>query len=297
MYFSRTAIFLLPLMVLAGLTSGCADYMARMTVNNMKPIFEDMRSTTNANRDYETVRDAMPNVLIQMDGFIETSPDNRYLLASAAEANIGYAFLFVEDNDKERAKGIYLKGREYALRNLKRTKTFEQAFNQNDNEVFKRALKTIHKRDITALYFATNGWLSWINLAHSDNPEVLNDLPRVEAMMDRLLELDDTFYYGGTHALLAVYYVSRPEMFGGQSDEAQFHFKEAFEISESKYLLWQYLYARYYAVQLKDKELFINTLNGIITAPDDLLPEQAFVNAAIKQKAGDLLAHTDDYFK
>ena len=115
--------------------------------------------------------------------------------------------------------------------------------------------------------------------------------------MDRLLELDDTFYYGGTHALLAVYYVSRPEMFGGQSDEAQFHFKEAFEISESKYLLWQYLYARYYAVQLKDKELFINTLNGIITAPDDLLPEQAFVNAAIKQKAGDLLAHTDDYFK
>lgn len=285
------------LMILIGLTPGCADYMARMTVNNMKPIFEDMHSTTNANRDYETVRDAMPNMLIQMDGFIETSPRNRYLLASAAEANIGYAFLFVEDTDRERAKGIYFKGREYALRNLKLNRTFEQGLSQNDIEVFKRGLKTIHKRDIAALYFAVNGWLSWINLAHGDNPEVLNDLPKVEAMMDRLLELDDTFYYGGPHALFAVYCISRPEMFGGRSDESQFHFREAFEISQSKYLLWHYLYARYYAIQLKDRELFEKTLNGIVSAPDDLLPEQAFVNAAVKQKAKDLLAHADDYFK
>jgi hypothetical protein len=57
------------------------------------------------------------------------------------------------------------------------------------------------------------------------------------------------------------------------------------------------LYAKYYAVQLKDRELFVKTLNDILSAPDDILPEQAFVNAAVKQKAKDLLAHTDDYFK
>jgi hypothetical protein len=293
----RVAISLMVLILSAGLTSGCADYMARMTVDNMKPIFEDMRSTTNANRDYETVRDGMPAMLVQMDGFIETSPENRYLLASAAEANIGYAFLFVEDTDKERAKRLYLKGREYALRNLERNVTFAQAYEKGDLEAYKKALKTIHKRDIAALYFATNGWLSWMNLAHNDNPEVLNDLPRIEAMMDRLLEIDDTYYYGGIHAPFGVYYVSRPEIFGGQSDEAAFHFKEAFEISGSKYLLWQFLYAKYYAVQLRDRELFVKTLNGIASAPDDILPEQAFVNAAVKQKARDLLAHTDDYFK
>ena len=76
----------------------------------------------------------------------------------------------------------------------------------------------------------------------------MNDLPKVEAMMDRVLELDDTFYYGGIHALMASNFVSRPEMFGGQPEQAKDHFNEAFEISESKYLLWYFLYAKYYAV-------------------------------------------------
>ncbi|MGD0209590.1 MAG: TRAP transporter TatT component family protein [Desulfomonilia bacterium] len=276
---------------------GCASTMAKMTVDGMKPLMEDMRSATNANPDVDLVRAAMPAMLIQMDGFIMVSPENRYLLASAAEANMGYAFLFVEDTDKQQAQGLYYKAREYAFRNLKRNGTFKQALEQDDIQVFTNALKTIHKRDIAALYFATNAWLSWINLAHSDNPDALKDIPKVEAMMDRVLVLDDTFYHGGIHALMGVYYATRPEMFGGQPDQAKNHFNEAFEISESKYLLWYFLYAKYYAVQIKDKELFVTTLNKIISAPDGIFPEEAFVNGAVKQKARDLLAHVDDYFK
>jgi hypothetical protein len=109
--------------------------------------------------------------------------------------------------------------------------------------------------------------------------------------------LDDTFYHGGIHALMGVNFVSRPEMFGGQPEQAKDHFNEAFEISESKYLLWYFLYAKYYAVQINDKGLFVTTLNKILAAPDDLLPTEAFVNGAAKQKAKELLGHADDYFK
>lgn len=293
----RKLLFLMSLLIIASFLAGCASTMAKMTVDSMKPLMEDMRNATNRNPDVDLVRAAMPSMLVQMDGFIKTSPGNRYLLASAAEANIGYAFLFVEDTDKEQAKGQYYKAREYALRNLKLNETFKKALAQDDIEVFSKALKTIHKRDIAALYFAANAWLQWINLSHSDNPNVLKDLPKVEAMMDRVLVIDDTFYHGGIHALMGVYYVSRPEMFYGQPDQAKEHFKEAFEISESKYLLWYFLYAKYYAVHIKDKELFVTTLNKIISAPDDLLPEEAFVNGAVKRKAGELLLHLNDYFK
>jgi tetratricopeptide (TPR) repeat protein len=268
-----------------------------MSVDGMRPILEDMHDATNRNSDIELVRAAMPAMLIQMDGFIRVSPENRYLLTSAAEANLGYAFLFVEDMDKPRAKLLYIKARDYALRNLSSNKTFKQALEQDDIQVFTDALKTIHKRDIAPLYFATNAWLSWINLAHADNSEVLNDLPKVEAMMDRVLELDDTFYHGGIHALMGSNFVSRPEMFGGQPEQAKIHFNEAFEISESKYLLWYFLYAKYYAVSIDDKELFVTTLNKVLSAPDDILPEEAFPNGAVKLKAKELLGHADDYFK
>lgn len=283
--------------IIAGLLlTGCASTMAKMTVDSMKPLMEDMRRATNSNRDVELVRAGMPALLAQMDGFIQTSPENRYLLSSAAEANLGYAFLFVEDTDRQRAKKMYLKSRDYALRNLMLNSTFKKALEQDDIDVFTEALKTIHKRDIAALYFATNAWLSWVNLAISDEPSALKDLPKLEAMMDRVLELDDTYYHGGIHALMGVYLVARPEMFGGMPEEAQMHFKEAFEISESKYLLWHYLYARYYAVEIKDRELFSETLNRILSAPDDLYPEEAFINGAAKMKARYLLGKIDDIF-
>lgn len=290
-------LFILLLVLSSGMLAGCASTMARMTVDSMKPLMEDMRAATNRNPDLDLVRTAMPVILVQMDGFIRVSPENRYLLYSAAEANMGYAFLFVEDVDKERARTQYLKARDYALRNLALNGTFRKALEQEDDEAFAKALKTIHKRDIGALYFAANSWLQWINLSAGGHPEVLKDLPRVEAMMDRVLILDDTFYHGGIHAMFGAYYASRPEMFGGRPEEARNHFKEAFDISGSKYLLWQYLYARYYAVETRDRDLFVSTLEGIVSAPDDLLPEEAFANAAAKRKAGDLLLHVDDYFK
>jgi hypothetical protein len=125
----------------------------------------------------------------------------------------------------------------------------------------------------------------------------LNDLPKVEAMMDRVLVLDDTFYHGGIHALMGVNFVSHPEMFGRQPKQAKDHFNKAFDISESKYLMWYFLYAKYYAIQINDKELFVTTLNKILSAPDDILPEEAFVNGAVKQKTKELLGRAKDYFK
>lgn len=293
----KLLFIMLCLIISASFLSGCASTIAKMSVDGMRPIMEDMHDATNRNSDIDLVRAAMPAMLIQMDGFIRVSPENRYLLTSAAEANMGYAFLFVEDTDKPRARQLYVKARDYALRNLSLNKTFKQALEHDDIQVFTDALKTIHKRDIAPLYFATNAWLSWINLAHADNPDALKDLPKVEAMMDRVLVLDDTFYHGGIHALMGVNFVSRPEMFGGQPEQAKDHFNEAFEISESKYLLWYFLYAKYYAVQINDKGLFVTTLNKILSTPDDILPEEAFVNGAVKQKAKELLGHADDYFK
>ncbi len=293
----RKVLYVLPLLVSVSLTGGCAAKIAKMSVDSMKPIMVEMRNATNKNRDAQLILDAMPAMLVQMDGFIGVSPENRYLLTSAAEANMGYAFLTVEDKDKGRAKFLYLKARDYALRNLMLNKTFRKAYEGGDIEEFTRALNTIHKRDVGPLYLATNSWMMWINLAHADEPAALKDLPRVEAMMDRVLVLDDTHYYGGVHALLGTYYVARPEMFGGQPEDAKAHFQEAFDISESKYLLWHYLYARYYAVYVKDRELFVSTLNKIIAAPPDILPEETFANAAVKKKASSLLLQVDDYFR
>ncbi len=277
------------------LAAGCATTRTRLMVDSMNPLMMKMRDATNRNADLKLVQDAMPAFLVQLDGFIAASPDNRFLLASAAEAYMGYAFLFVEETDRKRAGKLYSKAREYALRCLKQNRSFAKAFDQDDPEVFKRSLQTLKRKDIAPLYFTIAAWLQWIN-TNTEDTRVLNDLPRIEAMIDRALELDDTFYYGGIHAVLGAFYVASPEMFGGRPDQADFQFKEAFDISQSKYLMWQYLYARYYAFAVNDRDLFVTTLENILSTPDDILPKETFINVAVKKKAENLLSHADDFF-
>lgn len=296
MRFPHVRFFTLLLILPIFFAGGCASTRTRLMVDGMNPLMMKMRDATNRNTDVELVREAMPAFLIQMDGFIAASPENKYLLTNAAEAYMGYAFLFVEEKDRYRATALYFKSKEYALRSLKQNKSFAEAFAQNDPEVFVRGLKTIKKDDIASLYFATSAWLQWVGLASAHDSSLLNDLPRIEVMIDRAMELDDTFYHGGIHATLGAFYAASPEMFGGKPGQAEFQFKEAFEISGSKYLLWQYLYARYYAFAINDRDLFVSTLEKIISAPDDIMPEETFANMAVKVKARNLLSHVNDYF-
>jgi hypothetical protein len=274
---------------------GCGNMRAKMTVKSMSPLMDKMNIAVNRNSDVELVRDAMPASLVQLDGFIEVDPENEDLLLRAAEANGGYAFLFLMDTDKPRALKLYQKSKEYALRVLLGNEDFQEAFDKPIDE-FTQALKTFDKEDVRALFFAANSWLSWIGLSHAENPRALMDLPKVEAIMDRIIELDDTFNYGGIHAMLGSYLASRPVVLGGNPKEADWHFKQAFEISDSKFLMWKYLYAKFYAVQILDRDLFVKTLQEVISSPEDLLPEKNFVNEAARVKSKALLSQVDELF-
>ncbi len=292
----RVIIFLSLFSVLPFLSIGCtAAARTKMMVDGMKPMMEKMNIAMNKNSDVETVRKAMPASLVQLDGFIEVSPDNRDILRRASEAYGGYAFLFIEDIDRPRAAKLYKKARDYALRVLKQNPNFKNAFNKSNDE-YSKALQTLTKEDAPALFFAANSWLKWIGLSHKDNPDSEAGIPKVLYMMDRLLELDEKFNYGAPHGLIGAYNASWPIHLRGNPEKAKYHFQKAFEISESKFLIWQFLYAKYYAVQVQDRELFVSTLNKIISAPIDLLPEKRFANEAVKLKAKRLLAKTDLLF-
>ena len=94
----RSLNFLLLFSSLVFMTFGCtAATRSRMMVYGMKPMMEKMNIAVNKNPDVETVRRAMPASLVQLDGFIQVSPHNEDILLRAAEANIGYALLFLED--------------------------------------------------------------------------------------------------------------------------------------------------------------------------------------------------------
>jgi len=280
-------IFSLMILVISLLLTGCS--MKAYMVRSMDPIMDDMTTAANMNTDVDLMRDGLPASLIQIDGFIKSDPNNKILLMGA-ESYFGYAFSFVEDVNKPRASALYLKARDYALRALKKHRQFdEQALDLND------MLANCGKQDVPALYWAAGSWMSWIAL-NVGSPEALMDLPKVEAMLQRVIELDETYYYGTAHAMLGGFYSAQPKNMGGNPEKAYKHFQKAFKLSGSKLLAVQLMYAKFYAVQIQDKALFVKTLNEIIATPKNSFPEKNLANEVAKRKAKDLLEKVDTLF-
>lgn len=287
----KAPVRLLLLLILTTSMWGCST--TGLMVRSMDPLMEGMTTAVNRNPDIDMVRDALPAGLIQMDGLIQASPDTKLLLR-ASEAYFGYTFAFVADTDRQRARMLHLKARDYALRVLMLNDHFRDNFDMGI-DAFTKSLNELEKEDVPALYWTANNWMAWIAL-NLDNPEVLLDVPKVEAMLLRILELDETYYNGGAHATLGAFYASRSKAIGGDPQKAKYHFDRAFELSGSKLLFVHLLYAQYYAYQIQDRELFVKTLGAVIATPVDYYPEKNFANEIAKRKARVLLENVDDYF-
>jgi hypothetical protein len=224
-----------------------------------------------------------------VDGLIEAYPDNSELLTAGCQAYTAYASSFVEDTDPEKAEALYAKAKGYGFRALSKKEDFQQAVTGQLDD-FVAFLKQYNKRDVPSLFWTASAWGKWISL-NLDSVEALADMA-----MQRTLELDDSFYYGGPHLLLAVYFAARPDIIGGNINKAKEHFDKAFSLGADKLLSAEVLFARYYAVRLRDRVLFAKTLQGVIDAPVDEVPELTLANTLAKEKAREMLEKVDDYF-
>lgn len=285
----RAACVLLTLLV--PFFGGCS--IKAMAIRSMDPIMDDMNIAVNRNTDVEMMREALPAFLVQMDGLIVSAPSPKLLL-KAAEANFGYANAFVEETDKPRASAIYLKARGYAARALIGGMDFDKDFNVGLG-AFKENLAGYGRDDVPALFWTANCWIAWVAL-NLDNPEAIMDMPKAQAMLERVIELDETYYYGMAHTALGAIYAAQPAIMGDSSAKAKEHFDRAFALSGRKMLLVQLLYAQFYAYQIQDRDLFVKTLEEIIATPHENFPDRAFANEIAKRKAKVLLDNVDMYF-
>ncbi len=274
--------------------SGCG-VVQRSAIGFMEPILQDAGARIERDTDAELVAQGLPGTILLIDGLLETSPKNDALHLLQARSITGYALGFVEDENPTRASALYLRARDHALGVLERgDKDFAQA-QGGTLEQFQAAVRELDDKYLEAIFWTANAWGSWINL-NLDNTAALADLPRVEALMQRALEIDPTYYHAGPHLFMAVYYASRSKILGGDPERAQEHFDKVFEITENHYLLAHLFYAQYFARQTWDPDLFTETLEWILAQPEGLDPDSGLSNAIAKAKAKRLLPMADEWF-
>ncbi len=265
-----------------------------LTVGSTATLLEDVAKASSRQSDLKMLREGTPAYLMLIDGMIEALPNNDRLLLAGAQSYSSFASLFLEDQDQEYAKLLHEKGKQYALRSLE-ARGFRNAL-QRPFDDFKEGLKRFTKRDVPYLFWTATCWASWIRL-NLDSVEAVSELPRVEGMMRRTLELDEGFYYGGSHLFMGIWFASRPKIAGGDLNKAQDHFLRALDLGQGKFLMAYVYYAKYYARNKMDKELFVSTLQKVLEAPSDTSPDLVLANTVAKKEAKELLSHVGEYFE
>ena len=273
------------------LFQGCVQTLAIRTMsgimdNGFKAYFQES--------DLEFAREGLAGNLKLLEAMIEGDRENEHLLLLAAQGYGSYALAFAEDDSVERARVFYKRGKDFGMRILNQNAALRESL-PKDLESFTRALGTLDESDVPAVFWTAFSWGGYINISRSDLDAVA-DLSKVLAMMEFVLHKDPSYYYGGAHLFLGAINASIPPMLGGKPDLARQHFDAAVALTGGKFLMSYVYYARTYAVQVQDQELFHSLLKKVEQASIDILPDARLPNASAKQKAAMLLGKEAELF-
>lgn len=155
------------------------------------------------------------------------------------------------------------------------------------------AVKSVPKEGVPAMYWYASSLGKWAK--RKGFAVLLGQKDNVKATMDRALELDPNFYYGGPHRYFGAFYAVAPAFAGGDLEKSRVHFNKSLEISAT-YVGTKVLWAAELAVKEQDKAMFEKLLGEVIAAPDDAIPEVKPETIVEKQKARELLAEKDELF-
>lgn len=282
------------LLLLVLLMTGCG----KMIAYSARPLFDDINRSFMQQKDVVLAEKGIPAFLLFLDGMIEHSPGDKFLLLSGAEAYSSYAAAFVGDKHPERNRILTQKARDYAFRAFSlHNRKFEKAKDMPYQE-FVTYLPAFGKKDVPYLYFAAVCWAGWIQ-AHSESTDAIAGLPKVQGLVQRVIELDEGYFYGASHTFMGVLMSIRPPSLGGKPEEARMHFEKALELGQGRFLPAYVMYAEHYAKPLYEEKLFYDLLGRVLNSPVDDVPELVLINTMARQKAGNLIddARREEYFK
>jgi predicted anti-sigma-YlaC factor YlaD len=289
---------------LAVIGSGCS--IKRMAVNKVGAALAGSGTTFASDDDPELVKAAVPFSLKLMEGLLNQSPRHEELLLATASGFTEYAYAFVqqdadelEDKDlaaaeeiRGRTRRLFLRARNYGLRGLEvRHKGFEKALRADP----KQAVHAAKLKDVPLLYWTAVSWAGAISLS-KDNPDLIAEMPVVEAMMDRALALDEAFDDGAIHSFLITYEMSRPGGTGDPAARSRQHLDRALALSQGLQAGPMVSFAEAVCVQKQDLEQFETLLHRALAINPDAKPEWRLVNLVMQRRAKWLLSRTDQLF-
>jgi predicted anti-sigma-YlaC factor YlaD len=284
-------------------TPACS--LRKIAINSVANTLAESGDTFASDPDPELIRDAVPFSLKLVESLLVEVPKHRGLLLTACSGFTQYAYAFVDQdaelakledytrysNLQERARKMYLRGRDYCLRSLELGYPGITARLAKDPE---QAAAALQKKDAPLIYWTGASWGKAVSLS-LDRPALAGDFPIVRALVTRALALDESFNLGAIHEVM-ITLESLPEDMGGNRDRARTHYERAVALTNGNSATAHVTYAMAILLPQQQRAEFVAVLNKALEVDVDREPALRLANVLARQYARYLLDHLDELF-
>jgi len=295
----RWSLFLA--LILAVATAGCS--VRRFAVNRVGDALASGGSTYESDDDLQLVESALPFGLKLIESLLAESPKHKGLLLAATQGFASYSYLFVQqeadrkaaedleaaEKIRTRARRLYMRAHRYGFRALELVRPgFSQALTADP----KAALASIRKKsDVPLLYWNAVALGLAISVSKSD-ASMLARLPEVEAMVDRALELDESWSDGTLHEFDVIFASGKP----GKTDfdRIEKHFSRAVELSKGTRAGIYVAYAEAVSVPKQDRASFQAMLQKALAIDPEQYEASRLTNQVAHDRAEWMLERVDE---
>lgn len=276
------------LAVAASMLAGCGGIAARAAGG-----FADNLATAILDQDDPVlVGEALPAYLVLLDSVAAGPEADPAVSGAAARLYAAYAVVFV--TDPARAATLGARARRYGDAALCAAAPEACELRSLPFDALGPRLADLDDDVAPALYSHAVGSLAYVR-THADDWQALAELPRIEAVLQRLVAIGDPADRATVLTYLGVLNTLRPPALGGRPEIGRDYFEQAIALSGGKDLGVKVEYARQYARLVYDRELHDRLLNEVLAAAPQS-PGLTLFNTLAQQTARDLLASADEYF-
>lgn len=292
-------VLLITFVGMFAVTNGCST--RRWMVQEMTAVMQTGAAAQEQDNDLEMIEAALPANIKLLETLLASSPENRSLLILLSRQYASYAFGFLEidleraellelatvstaeiESLRRRLSRYYLKGVDYAMQ------AFEFRYPDSRQRLANLStaadfIRSMDEKDVPALFWLGFNLSGYVNL-NLDSVRAVSRAHLVQKTMQRVLELEPSYFYDSAHLILMAFYASRSPMMGGNLSAAREHYQALDQARDQKFLLNDLIYARYYLYQKQDRKAFVRVLSEIENKAEKIA-EYRLYNAIAAKRA------------
>ena len=282
---------------------GCSPKKVLMT--QLDGVFDSIEYVYLTDDDPQLVKESFPFNLKIIEILLNQNPDDREMLLTALSSFTMYTYGFVmEDAEKlviedysagieiyDRASKLFNRALQFGLHGM------ELKYPEFTNwwELREIDENPFVEEDIAYLYWISAA-LGGLISSSQGNPKQLVDLPKVGWLLEKSMELEESWNSGALYSAMISFTMSRPDAVVNREQVAWDYFNKAVQSSSGENCSVFVRYAESVCIKNQNKDEFIEKLNYVSHFDIESVKELRLTNSMAQLRAKWLLGRIDELF-